>query len=253
MLFFMITSGAYNDVKTPLERVTNKGLGQDIIQCIDEEGIIVFLDQQKASDRVEWGWVDVVLKAFHFGEIFRRWIKMLVKNDTTSIKTNGFVSKYFSISRSCRQGCPVTPLIYILQTELMACAIRGNNDIKGIKLPDEWGGVELQTKISMFADDAQLFNKDERSLEKSFDILSKYEKASGSRINYNKTKAISISTAPHRKPKFNKISWIKENVKTLGVYHGYNVDNDKIWKDIIDRMKNCVQVCQSRKLTKVKL
>jgi hypothetical protein len=106
----------------------------------------------------------------------------------------------------------------------MACAIRGNNDIKGIKLPDEWGGVELQTKISMFADDAQLFNKDERSLEKSFDILSKYEKASGSRINYNKTKAISISTAPHRKPKFNKISWIKENVKTLGVYNGYNVD-----------------------------
>jgi hypothetical protein len=39
-----------------------------------------------------------------------------------------------------------------------------------------------------------------------------------------------------------KISWIKENVKTLGVHHGYNVDNDKIWKDIIDRMKNCIQV-----------
>jgi hypothetical protein len=30
----------------------------------------------------------------------------------------------------------------------------------------------------MFADDTQLFNKDERSVEKSFDILSKYEKAS---------------------------------------------------------------------------
>jgi hypothetical protein len=75
----------------------------------------------------------------------------------------------------------------------MACAIRGNNDIKGIKLPDERGGAELQTKISMFADNAQLFNKDERSLEKSFDILSKYEKASGSRINYNKTKAIFVS------------------------------------------------------------
>jgi hypothetical protein len=89
----------------------------------------------------------------------------------------------------------------------------------------------------MFADDTQLFNKDERSVEKSFDILSKYEKASGSRINYNKTKAISIGTARHRKPKFNKISWIKENVKTLGVHHGYNVDNDKIWKDIIVRMK----------------
>jgi hypothetical protein len=75
---------------------------------------------------------------------------------------------------------------------------------------------------------SQLFNKDERSVEKSFDILSKYEKASGSRINYNKTKSISIGNARHRKPKFNKISWTKENVKTLGVHHGYNVDNDKI-------------------------
>jgi hypothetical protein len=71
----------------------------------------------------------------------------------------------------------------------MACAIRGNNDIKGIKLPGESDGKELEAKISMFADDTQLFNKDERSVEKSFDILSKYEKASGSRINYNKTKA----------------------------------------------------------------
>ena len=34
----------------------------------------------------------------------------------------------------------------------------------------------------------------------------------------------------------------------MGVHHGYNVDNDQIWKDIIDRMKNCVQVCKSRKL-----
>jgi hypothetical protein len=30
------------------------------------------------------------------------------------------------------------------------------------------------------------------------------------------------------KSKFNEISWIKENVKTLGVPHGYNVDNDVI-------------------------
>jgi hypothetical protein len=88
---------------------------QDIIQYVDEEneeGVIVFLDQQKTFDRVEWGWVDFVLKAFNFGEKFRGWIQMLVKSAATSIKTNGFVSKYFSISCSCRQGCPVASLIY---------------------------------------------------------------------------------------------------------------------------------------------
>jgi hypothetical protein len=35
----------------------------------------------------------------------------------------------------------------------------------------------------MFADDTKLFNKDESSVEQSVDILSMYEKASGSRIN----------------------------------------------------------------------
>jgi hypothetical protein len=37
----------------------------DIINYMDEadqEGIIVFVDQEKAYDRVEWGWVNHVLK-----------------------------------------------------------------------------------------------------------------------------------------------------------------------------------------------
>jgi hypothetical protein len=44
-----------------------------IIQYADEEneeGIIVFLDQQKAFDRVEWGWVDFVLKTITFTNPF---------------------------------------------------------------------------------------------------------------------------------------------------------------------------------------
>jgi hypothetical protein len=72
---------------------------QDIIQYVDkenEEGIIVFLDQQKAFDRVEWGLVDFVLKAFNFGEKHRGWIQMLDKNVTTSIKTNGLMFQNIS-------------------------------------------------------------------------------------------------------------------------------------------------------------
>ena len=57
-------------------------------------------------------------------------------------------------------------------------------------MPD---GAELETKIIVLVDDTQLVNKDECSVEKSFDVLSKYERASRSRFNYNKT--ISIGTA----------------------------------------------------------
>ena len=158
---------------------------------------------------------------------------MLAKSATTSIKTDGLSSKYFSISRSCRQGCPVASLIYILQVKPIAFAIRENNDIKWVVSPVEPGRVDLETKLSMFADDTQLFINDELSVETSYDVLSKYEKVSGLRINHNKTKAISIGAARNRKPKFNKIACIKENVNTLGVHHGYNIDNDKIGRTIL--------------------
>ena len=46
----------------------------------DEEGAIIFLDQQKAFDRVEWGWIDLCFEKFGFSDCFRGWVKMLFKN-----------------------------------------------------------------------------------------------------------------------------------------------------------------------------
>ena len=41
----------------------------------------------------------------------------------------------------------------------MACTIRADPEIEGIKIPCEFSVIE--TKISMFADDTQLLNKNE--------------------------------------------------------------------------------------------
>jgi hypothetical protein len=32
--------------------------------------------------------------------------------------------------------CPIVPRVYILQAEPVACAIRGNSEIQGVKLPE---------------------------------------------------------------------------------------------------------------------
>ena len=108
----------------------------DIINYVDEEdqaGIIVFVDQEIAYDRVEWGWVNHVLKGFNFGSKFCGWIQMLSKNAKTCINTTGFISTFFSLTRLARQECSVAPLLYIIQAELMDCAIRGTDEIKGYK------------------------------------------------------------------------------------------------------------------------
>jgi hypothetical protein len=53
----------------------------------------------------------------------------------------------------------------------MACAIRNTPEIHGIKLSNGEGQPVREAQICMFADDTQ---------------LSKFEKASGSKINYEK-------------------------------------------------------------------
>ena len=79
--------------------------------------------------------------------------------------------------------------------------------------------------------------------------MSLYEKASGSKINYDKTKGLLLGASKRKRFKFDKIKWITGNVKTLGVCHGYEIDDDDIWRKIIEKVKNCIHVWKSRKLT----
>ena len=101
----------------------------------------------------------------------------------------------------------------------------------------------------MFADDTQLFNKTESSIEETFKVLNIYEKASGARMNMNKTVGMYIGGWRNKRPKFNEIKWTNKPVKALGVLHGYAVDLDKIWLDKINKIKSCIEVWKSRDLT----
>ena len=73
-------------------------LTQDIIEFSEvnnNPGAIIFLDQQKAYDRVEWGYLELCLKKFGFGPKFIKWILMLYKCGQSCVQTNGFLSQFF--------------------------------------------------------------------------------------------------------------------------------------------------------------
>ena len=136
---------------------------------------------------------------------------MVFKSAKTSILTNGYRSSYFSISRSMRQGCPVSPLLFILQAEPLACAIRKNTSIKGISLPvpDPQENEITEVKINAYVDDSQFFVTSEDSILECFKVLDSFEKSSGAKVN--KTKTFGLYTGPWRNkiPEFNEIKWTK--------------------------------------------
>ena len=45
-----------------------------------------------------------------------------------------------------------------------------------------------------------------------------------------------IGAAKNNRPKFTNIVWKRDHVKTLGIHHGYNIQNDEIRKSVIDKM-----------------
>ena len=227
---------------------------QDIIPYTDQNNMnsaIIFPDYEKAFDQVEWSWTLNCLRKFNFGDKFISWVNMIFKDAKTSILTNGFRSTYFRISRSMRQGCPVSPLLFILQAEPLACAIRNSTIIKGIPLPVNYPETQNkpEVKINGYVDDTQLFVSTEDSIVECFNTLKCFEHASGAKVNKNKTYGLYTGAWRNKIPEYNEISWTNTNIKTLGIHHGYVIDIAAIWLQKINKIKNCIQVWKSRDLT----
>ena len=113
-------------------------------------GILLQLDFRKAFDTIEWGFIERTIALFNFGGSIQRWISIFYVNTESAVLNNGFCTNYFRLSRGVRQGCPLSPCLFILAAELLACKIRQDNEIQGINI----FGKEL--KLSQFADDTTL-------------------------------------------------------------------------------------------------
>ena len=129
----------------------NVRLLQEIIERIDESnetGLIFFSDFNKAFDSLDHKFMFKCLRHFGFSEHTLQWVKLFYKDATSRVTNNGHFSEFFRIKRGVRQGCPLSPYLFIICIELMSIDIELNTEVKGIKI----NNVEL--KQSLFADDA---------------------------------------------------------------------------------------------------
>ena len=105
----------------------NARLILDIFDYCEEnnsDGILLFLDFEKAFDSVEWNFLVKSLVKFNFGPEFITWIKILYCNPIFRIKNNGWLSRTCIMSRGIRQGCPISALLYLFVAEILALKIK---------------------------------------------------------------------------------------------------------------------------------
>ena len=70
-----------------------------------------------------------------FGPSCVSWVKLLYSNISSTVLVNGYTSAPFQPSRGVRQGCPLSPLLYVISIEVLAANLRSHPSIVGLQLP----------------------------------------------------------------------------------------------------------------------
>ena len=84
-----------------------------------------------------------------FGPSFRQWILLFYTDVESAVIINGWTSPFFQPSRGVRQGCPLSPLLYVLCAEVLACNLRASSGIAGVHLPNS----AQELRVSGYAND----------------------------------------------------------------------------------------------------
>ena len=225
---------------------------RDLIEIIENDNLEAYLikvDQEKAFDKVDHDYLFLVLQKFGFGPKFIEWIKIFYKNVNSSVKCNGFLTKYVKLKNSIKQGCPLSALLYVIAAEPLGQAIAKNQTIRGVTIPKS----EREARIFQHADDTNIFTSDKNSIDEVFNVLKLYSDASGAKINKQKSEIMCLGSGTLSDNELNKleIQRCEDVTKVLGIYVGKNRNacDDLNWRDKLKKIKTILFFWLKRDLT----
>lgn len=185
----------------------------DYSHAIEKESLILFLDFYKAFDSLEHGFIVETIKRLGFGDNFCNIIKMLYSDISSSVSLGSEITPSFMMSRGIRQGCPISPKLFILTTQMLTLAIFNNFDLQGIKIFDR------EFKISQFADDTAIFLKDKGMVDIALKLIKRFSDASGLSLNIKKCVLLPIHSCSEK-------SIASINVQNEVKYLGLTISKD---------------------------
>jgi len=150
-------------------------------------GALVFLDQEKAYDRVNWSYLLRCLQTFGFGPRWLLAIQSLLQNLQASVLVNGFRSLPFSIQQGLPQGDPLSPLLYNIILEPLLSHIRQH--LQGLQFPT------LSFSNSAFADDVVVGLANAADRTQLLSSLHLHESACNAKLNLDKSEFLPLSDA----------------------------------------------------------
>ena len=233
----------------------------EIIRIIDDSlyaanlyntpGLMVSIDFKKAFDSVSKSSIIKCLQLFNFGPYIINMVSALITNSESCVRNGGWYSSWFPCERGVRQGCCVSPYLFLLVAEILSIKLRNSEEIKGICINHV--NVKLN-KVLQYADDLSLFVKNETELEAALKIIEKFGMISGLKLNRQKSIVLPFGGFQHNYESYLDVQWLKpdECIKVLGIYFSGVKQASKIelnWKYKIEKMVQIINRWNKREIS----
>jgi hypothetical protein len=165
-----------------------------LYQChVSKKPIIILkLDFAKTFDTIEHEVILQVMKYKGFDEKTIGWVRSILTSGTSSILLNGLHGKLFVCKRGVRQGDPLSPILYVLGSDLLQTVVNDLLQERRISLPIEINDPSFP--IVQYADDTLLILRADLSQIFALkDVLHKFTQSTGLKINYHKSSMVPIN------------------------------------------------------------
>ena len=144
------------------------------------------VDIEKAFDSINHSFLMCVLKKFGFGNDFRKWIQILMKNPESCVINGGKTTPYFKLERGTRQGDPISAYLFIIALEVVFSLIKANPEIEGFQF------FSHTFLYSVYADGTTFFLKNEKSATEVIKAFDEFSLFSGLKSNNAKCEIAGI-------------------------------------------------------------
>ena len=146
-----------------------------------------FVDLEKAYDRVPRGKLWSVLQEYGIDGPLLGAIQSLYTNCSSCVRVNGSKSTPFTVGVGLRQGCVLSPLLFIIYMDWMLQRSRGE---ECFTLGD------LRVSHLLFADDLVILTSSQTELQRALDRFVAVCAEAGMKVNVDKSEVMVISRTP---------------------------------------------------------
>lgn len=202
-------------------------------------GMLVSLDQSKAFDRIEHAYLFAVLEAFGVPQETIMALRKLYGGMTSELVVNGRVVSSFPVTRGVRQGCPLSPVLFILSLDPFLVKIAKDPWVRGLPMPGSERAV-----VMAYADDITLYLEDVDSVHRVFKLFEEYALVSGARLNHSKSKALRLGGVYGPLP---QVAW-GSHVTILGITYNSTGLSCITWNNIETEMEKKIEMAKSYNL-----